>query len=69
VAHVKEPSLINAINDQHRPKFAALSPLKVTAKGKLKDCSDDYKQKRVTNTYIVTESLKEKKEIYIVKDR
>jgi hypothetical protein len=33
VAHVKEPSLINAINAQHRPKFAALSPVKVTATG------------------------------------
>jgi hypothetical protein len=39
VSHVKELSLLKVVSTKHRSKFAALSPMKVTAARWLKICS------------------------------
>jgi hypothetical protein len=50
--HGKEPSLLKAMGAKHRSKFAALSPLMVTAAGLLKICSGSYKQtNKQTNVF------------------
>jgi hypothetical protein len=36
---------------KHRSKFAALSPVMVTAAGKLKNCSGGYKKKPITSIF------------------
>jgi hypothetical protein len=45
-----EPSLLKAISAKHRSKFAALSPVIVTAGGWLKNCSGGYNQKKTKKT-------------------
>jgi hypothetical protein len=44
VWHNKDPSCSKALSAEHRPKFAALSPVKVTTARLLKNCSCGYKQ-------------------------
>jgi hypothetical protein len=41
---MKIPPCSKALSTEHRPKFAALSPVMVAAAGELKYCSGGYKQ-------------------------
>jgi hypothetical protein len=48
---IKIPPCSKALSAEHRPKFAALSPVMVIPAGELKNCSGGYKQtnKQKTN--------------------
>jgi hypothetical protein len=44
---MKEPSLLKAICAKYGSKFAAISPVIVTAGGELKNCSGGFKQTNI----------------------
>ena len=64
--HEKEPSLLKAMSANHRSKFAALSPVMVTAAaGYLKNCSGGYKQTNKQTNYEFINHMMYRIQIYL----